>query len=480
MTDPGNAPARGALPHEGVSARAVTVEQKDPVAPEADVKALLTAVDGEIELLRQSLLKILSEHPSDDSPTQNNQRLEKLVLTLRDANEHLVIASLDASLREAKTAQSHRQQSLFLSMLAHELRNPLAPIAMSVQLLGKMSGLPSAAQSLLRILERQTSHLVRLIDDLMDATRINSGKLKIKKTAAQVSQFIEHAVETSQPQLDAQGQQLHLSLPAEPIWVHGDPVRLSQLFSNLLLNASKFSAERTAIHLSGRLDAQRIIISVKDQGIGISPESAPFIFDLFDQGTLGEGLMAKGLGIGLSLVRTIAQLHGGTVQVISAGVGQGSEFIVSLPILQVAASGQDPDLAGATPATAAGLTRPFASKRVLLIDDNADINQTLGDLLQEAGHQVDLAADGASGLQMADTHHYDVVCSDIGLPGMSGHEVARQLRKKESDLNLIAISGYDQPEQRRQALEAGFDHYLVKPILGEELLALIADTHGHD
>lgn len=480
MTDPQAAPAGGAQPHEWAQASAVTDEQRHRLTPDGDVKALLTAVDSEIELLRRRIRKILAEQPTDDTGTRRDPRLEELVFNLRQANEHLVIASLDASLREAKTAQSHRQQSLFLSMLAHELRNPLAPIAMSVELLGKMPGMPPAVQSLQRILERQTSHLVRLVDDLMDATRINSGKLKIKKTAVRVSQFIEHAVETSQPQLHAHGQQLHLSLPTEPLWIQGDPVRLSQLFSNLLLNASKFSADQTSIHLSGRREAQHIIFSVKDQGIGISPERQPFIFDLFDQGAVGEGLMAKGLGIGLSLARTIAQLHGGTVQVLSQGVGQGSEFIVSLPLVQPGAGGKQGGRVRAADAAASGLPRHFESKRVLLIDDNADINQTLSELLKEAGHQVDLAEDGPMGLQMADIGHYDVVCSDIGLPGMSGHEVARHLRDKEAGLSLIAISGYDQPEQRTRALAAGFDHYLVKPIFGEELLALIADTDAHE
>lgn len=396
---------------------------------------------------------------------------------LREANEHLVVASLDANIRETKTADSHRQQSLFLSMLAHELRNPLAPIAMSVELLGKMSGLPPAVQSLQPILERQTAHLTRLVDDLMDATRINSGKLKIKKTAVQVSYVVEHAVETSQPQLTAHGQQLYLNLPPQPVWVHGDPVRLSQLLSNLLLNASKFSADGTSIHVSVRTEAGRVVLSVRDEGMGISAERQPFIFDLFNQGAVGEALMARGLGIGLSLVRTIAQLHGGTVEVVSRGANQGSEFIVVLPVLEGAAAGPSPDLTNAAPASAAAeRPRPDRPKRVLLIDDNPDINQTLGEFLKVAGHAVDLAQEGTSGLRMAGERAYDVICCDIGLPGISGREVARRLRQRKSTAVLIAISGYDQPEQRRKALDAGFDHYLVKPIFGGELLSLIANA----
>lgn len=348
---------------------------------------------------------------------------------------------------------------------------------MSVELLGKMPGLSPAIQSLQQVLQRQTIHLVRLVDDLMDATRINSGKLKIKKAVVLASEFIEHAVETSRPQLETQRQQLELALPQEPVWVHGDSARLSQLLSNLLLNASKFSAEGTCIHLSCQRERDRIIFVVRDEGIGISPERQPFIFDLFSQGAVGEGLLAKGLGIGLSLVRTIAELHGGTVDVTSLGVGHGSEFRVSLPIIQPAAGVEDPGngRAGRGP-DPADLNRTFQPKRILLIDDNADINRTLGEFLSLMGHEVDCAVDGSSGLQMAAVHDYDIVCCDIGLPGMSGREVARHLQDKKSTACRIAISGYDQPEQRQLALEAGFHHYLIKPIFGEELLALIANA----
>lgn len=470
MIDSQAPPSGGVPPHHTAQATAATDDQEHLAPPPSEVPALLTAVENEIGLLRQRIARILTEHAESGPGVPSSQRLEDLVLDLREANENLVIATLDANLRETKTAESHRQQTLFLSMLAHELRNPLAPIAMGVELLGKMPELPPAIAGLQRILERQTSHLVRLVDDLMDATRINKGKLKIKKTAVLVSQFIEHAVETSQPQFLAQAQQLHLSLPPEPLWVHGDPVRLSQLFSNLLLNASKFSPDGAAIHLSGRREADLIVFSVKDEGIGIAPERQPFIFDLFNQGAVGEELMAKGLGIGLSLVRTIAQLHQGTVEVASRGPGEGSEFIVGLPVFQGRGNNALPEPA------LSSMSGPLERRRILLIDDNVDINQTLGEFLKEAGHDVDFALEGTSGLEMADARPYDVVCCDIGLPGINGYEVARQLQGNRSSTRLIAISGYDQPEQRRRALEAGFHHYLVKPISGDELLALIADS----
>ena len=217
-------------------------------------------------------------------------------------------------------------------------------------------------------------------------------------------------------------------------------------------------------------------VVIRDEGIGISAEKQPFVFDLFTQGAVGEGLMAKGLGIGLSLVKEIARLHEGTVHVQSAGPGRGSEFIVSLPVISQAAQPDSaPEVQHAPPTAEQGAAHARAS-RILLIDDNDDINQTLGEFLKASGHEVDIAMDGPTGLQMQKVAPYDVVCCDIGLPGMSGLEVARQMRASASPAKLIAISGYDQPQQRLEALAAGFDHYLVKPIFGDELLKLIANA----
>jgi two-component system CheB/CheR fusion protein len=403
---------------------------------------------------------------------KSGQLIEELIVNLRQANEHLVIASLDANIREAKAAEAHSRQTLFLSMLAHELRNPLAPIAMSVELRGKIPGTSAEVQTLQHILARQTTHLTRLVEDLMDATRINSGKIKIHKASVLLSQLIAQAVETSQPLLDIHRQAVNLDIPHEPVWINGDVVRLTQLFSNLIINASKFSANESSIHISAKRDATSVVISVKDCGIGISPELQPFIFDLFMQGPAGDGLMASGLGIGLSLVQTIAKLHGGTVKVISQGIGHGSEFIVSLPV--VLGSGAEMGQVSAQVTRASESPEMhLISKRILLIDDNEDVNKTMSAFLMEAGHEVECALDGATGLHMERLQHHDVICCDIGLPGMDGYEVAKQLHQGSSRARLIAISGYDQPEQRDRALKAGFDHYLVKPIFGQELLELI-------
>lgn len=439
------------------------------------VSALLVGVDDEIEQMRQHVQKILSQEPSPDIPLRSGLALEELAMSLRQANEHLVIASLDATARETRTAEAHERQTLFLSMLAHELRNPLAPIAMSVALLGKIPDLPQKVQLLQGILARQTAHLTRLVDDLMDATRINSGKIHIHKTPLLLSQLIDQAVETSQPLLDLHRQKLVLALPVEPVWISGDLIRLSQLFSNLIINASKFSQEAQTIQITARQDAGMAVIAVRDEGIGISPELLPFVFDLFTQGPVGTGLMASGLGIGLSLVRTIAQLHDGSVQACSRGAGQGSEFTVTLPLVadaRQAAVELSPVGEAPAPAPSPSAAKPKV-QRILLIDDSADINQTLSDFLVDVGYDVDCAPNGRAGLSMESQHTHDVICCDIGLPDIDGYEVARELRSLGSTARMIAISGYGQDGQRERAFAAGFDHYLVKPILCQDLLALI-------
>ncbi|MBS3998691.1 MAG: hybrid sensor histidine kinase/response regulator [Hydrogenophaga sp.] len=438
------------------------------------MSALVVDVNDEIDQLRQNLQKVLSDAPSLDLPQANNQVLESLASSLRQANEHLVIASLDASARETKTAEAHRKQTLFLSMLAHELRNPLAPIIMSVELLKRVPDASPMLQRLQGILARQTGHLNRLVDDLMDATRINTGRFRVLKSRVLLSQLLSQAIETSQPVLDARHQLVDLVLPGDAVWFDGDFIRLSQLLSNLILNASKFSPEATTIHVGARLVDEYLVMSVRDEGIGIAPELQPFVFDLFVQGPVGERLLASGLGIGLSLVRTIAQLHGGSVHVLSPGIDRGSEFVITLPVVATTHHDDESD------ATAAHSRHPphrpapsFQARRVLLIDDNDDINHTLGEFLMKAGHEVACAHDGPEGLQRDRANPHEVICCDIGLPGMSGLEVARQLRAGHSTARLVAISAYDQPEHREQAFLAGFDHYLVKPVAPPALLALL-------
>lgn len=416
--------------------------------------------------------------------------VERRVADLRQANEKLVIASLEANMREERAAEAHTKQSQFLSMLAHELRNPLAPIAMSVELLGKITSAAPEVLTLQRILARQTAHLTRLVDDLMDATRIESGKINIQRSAVLLSRLIAQAIEVSESARLANKQSLRLALPHSPVWIHGDFVRLTQLLANLLINASKFSANLSPIDIAAWLDGNNVIISVTDQGIGITSEQLPSVFDLFTQGPTAPGNLTSGLGIGLSLAQTIAHLHGGHVTVTSDGAGRGSEFRVTLPVeVHVDATkdiwtdgmdGRDSlkSVDNANQVDSLGIAASTAQdshpKHILLIDDNEDINNTLRQFLELAGHRVDCALDGATGLHMQNLHRYDVICCDIGLPGMSGYQVAEALRERQATARLIAISGYGQPHQIDRARRAGFDNYLVKPIFGEELSELLA------
>lgn len=444
-----------------------------------NLNSLLVGVDDEIEQMRERMRKILTDDAHHHLPAHSSQVLEELVVSLRLANEHLVISSLTANTRETKAAEVHQRQTEFLSMLAHELRNPLAPITTSVELMGRMTGLSPELKSLQRILARQTTHLTRLVEDLMDATRISGAKITLRKTTVLLSQLIGQAIETSQPLLDKHQQQVFLALPEAPVWIDGDSIRLVQLFSNLIINASKFSADLCPVFVSARCEAENVIVSVKDEGMGISLDRQPLVFDLFTQGPVAGGMMASGLGVGLSLVQTIAQHHGGTVRVVSPGIGHGSEFIVSLPCLAKTPppSAKAPEGMAGSEALPALKVWPRSAKRILLIDDNADIISTLSELLRQAGYDVDCAQDGATGLRMESLNGYDIICCDIGLPDLTGYQVARQLSAGPSSARLIAISGFDQQAQKDLAHGAGFHHYLVKPIFGEELLELLTDAY---
>lgn len=393
---------------------------------------------------------------------------QALVLQLREANQNLVIATLGARDLQAKAESVSRRQEEFLSMLAHELRNPLAPISMAAELLERIKGAHPQLPKLHGIISRQAEHMTQLVDDLVDASRVRSGKITLRKSAINLSKIIESAVETSRPFIDRRCQELVVDLSVNPV-VDGDFVRLAQVFSNLLINAAKFTPERECITVSSRSHAQSVVVSVKDNGMGIALNLQPYIFDLFTQGPRTLDRSQGGLGIGLSLVRAIVEMHGGSVKVYSGGADLGSEFIVSLPT------------SGATLAREIStFPRAIATSpcRILLIEDNVDLNETLNDRLAQEGHVVASAFDGISGLAMAKENAYDVVVCDIGLPGIDGYEIVRQLRKLALGRVpcFIALTGYSNAENKLHATEAGFDHYLVKPISATIVVNIISTT----
>ncbi|PUA18911.1 hybrid sensor histidine kinase/response regulator [Glaciimonas sp. PCH181] len=426
----------------------------------------LALYSQEAEQLQRRITELLAQVESLREATKSQNALEDLVLKLQEANQHLVIATFGAQDMQASAEAANLRQADFLSMLAHELRNPLAPIAMAAELLGKITTAHPQLPKLHGIICRQTSHMKHLVDDLLDASRSSSGKITLQKSPLLLSEIIESAVETSQPFIDKRHQHLTLELPATPVVIDGDLVRLAQVFSNLLINAAKFTPEHEKITISARKLGNTIAVSVKDNGMGIAPDIQPFIFDLFTQGYRSLDRAQGGLGIGLSLVRTIVDMHGGSVKVRSAGVGFGSEFIVVLPI------SSRPLLSE----IAAPIGLPSRHCRILIVEDNIDLSETLSDLLTLEGHTVTSMFDGTTGLAMAKVNPYDIIICDIGLPGMDGYEVVKQLHL--SSLNplpcCIALTGYSQQTNRTLAKEAGFAHYLVKPIAIDTLLTLIS------
>lgn len=401
---------------------------------------------------------------------QNNQITQQLVRNQRQANENLVIASLHAQDLQGEAEASVKRQTEFLSMLAHELRTPLAPIALVADILEKISGAHPQLPHLQQVIARQVSHMKRLLEDLLDASRVSSGKISLKKSQLLLTDIVQSALEISQPSLDEHAQLLELALPESPVVIEGDAVRLAQVFANLLINASKYSPQHETITLSASQGADgTLAITVKDQGIGIEPASQPFIFDLFMQVPRTLDRAEGGLGIGLSMVRTLVEMHGGTVAVRSQGLGHGSEFIVVLPVSSESAPVQ------AAPA----LSEPQArSCRILIIEDSVDSNETLNLCLTFEGHSVVSAFDGPSGLALAQDGGYDIIICDIGLPDMDGFEVMTKINLLQllPEPFCIAMTGYDQQSFRNRALKVGFDHYLVKPIFMAALQNVMATT----
>jgi signal transduction histidine kinase/ActR/RegA family two-component response regulator len=385
---------------------------------------------------------------------------------LREANEHLVMAALEAqSLRDDAEA-TNRRQNEFLAMLAHELRNPLAPIGMAGALLARA---PNATPQLLQmtaVVKRQVDHMARLLDDLLDAARISGGKIKLSRQPAALSDVLAQAIETVQPRLKERRQQLVVDLPETPLVLDVDSVRMIQVFTNLLGNASKYTGDEGTVRLAVAAGDATAIITVTDNGTGIGADVLPHIFDLFTQGPRTLARSEGGLGVGLNVVHNLVTMHGGQVRAHSAGLGQGATFTVTLPL-------SDALLAAAPVADVPGAVAQTCS--VLLVEDNVDACETLQHLLALEGHAVSAVHDGAAGLATAVEGEFDVIVCDIGLPGLDGYEVMRQLRAAPGGMQpfAIALSGYGQPEDRARAIAAGFDQYLVKPIQPDALLALI-------
>jgi PAS domain S-box-containing protein len=369
----------------------------------------------------------------------------------------------------AELQDADRRKDEFLAVLAHELRNPLAPLTNALHILRLSDDLPPGVEKLRDIMETQVGHLVRLVDDLLEISRITGGKIELRREPVELSAIVRTAVETSRPLIDAAGHQLAIQVAPEPIILDADPVRLAQVLSNLLNNAAKYTDRGGQIWLSAGLEAGSAMLSVRDNGSGISAEMLPHVFDMFAQVEQTRTKSQGGLGLGLAVARTLVELHGGTITAQSGGPGCGSQFVVRLPVAAVRTAAAPPT--GAPFPDRATLPQ----RRVLVVDDTRVAVYTLGKLLEALGQEVLLAYDAATALQTARVSQPDLVISDIGMPGMDGYELARQLRRlpELSSAVLVALTGYGQDSDRRRALASGFDAHLVKPVSVHDLQELL-------
>ncbi len=376
------------------------------------------------------------------------------------------------------TARKHAERALrvadrrkdeFLATLAHELRNPLAPIRNALHLLTLSENNAEVRAQAMGVMGRQLAQMVRLIDDLLDVSRITRNKLELRKGHIELSSIIQSAVEVALPVMQESAHEFTVTLPHEPVRLDADPVRLAQIFSNLLHNAAKFTPRGGRIRLVAEQRGADVLVSVRDTGIGIDREHLPRLFEMFSQVTPALNRSHGGLGIGLALARGLAVLHGGDIAVHSDGPGQGSEFVVRLPL------GVPSTIAAQPPEPVRKPPGIVPTCRVLVVDDNRDAAESLGTMLQLLGHETRTAHDGLEAVEAATAYRPDVVLLDIGLPKMNGYEAAREIRRQAwgKDLLLIALTGWGQDEDKLRAMEAGFDHHLTKPMEPDAILELL-------
>ncbi len=420
-----------------LSANAVLVDGK----PDA-----VTAVVADLTELRRAQEALRKAH------TDLERKVEERTAELRE--EVAERARAEEALREGD-----RRKDQFLAMLSHELRNPLAAVAAAVHVLRQRCPPDPLQMRAQDAADRQMNHLRRMLDDLLDVSRITRGKVGLRVERVLLSRIVEDGIQIALPRLQERGHRLSVSLPPEAVELDADPTRLSQALGNLLSNAAKFTPTGGQVWVTACREGDQVAIRVRDTGVGIEPALLPHIFDLFTQGSQGADRAQGGLGLGLTLAREYVEMHGGTIEVSSDGPGKGSEFVVRLP-----AVAPEPRVQGSVlnpePWT------PNPSRRILLVEDNADAAELMAMLLEGEGHQVAVAHSGPVALRLAAETHPEVVLLDIGLPGMDGCEVGRRLRAEDGTrgATLIALTGYGQDEDRERTRAAGFDEHLVKPV----------------
>jgi two-component system CheB/CheR fusion protein len=423
--------------------------------------AVLTGADG-------------AEHRLDaqlDPVRDEEGLLSGSVLVLHEPDD-LEGAADELRKRSEELVAADRRKDQFLAMLAHELRNPLAPIRNAVELMRQVETGDPSFQPSREMVERQVKHLARLVDDLLDVSRITHGSIRLRKEPVDLGAVVQRAVDSTRALIDSRGHHLTVELPQPPIRLDADPARLEQVVANLLNNAAKYTMPGGQISVRAQREGDDAVVLVRDNGIGVPPDVLGRVFEPFVQ---SDGSLARsegGLGIGLTLVRSLVEIHGGTVEANSPGLGQGSEFVVRLPI-RVTASAEPRLPRESSPFT------PVRPVRVLVVEDNVDAAESLATLLRLWGHDVRVVHDGLEALDAAREYQPEVVLLDIGLPGLDGYQVAERLRDQEGleGTLLVAMTGYGQPEDRRRSREAGIQHHFVKPVepfVLRNLLAAVA------
>jgi PAS domain S-box-containing protein len=454
--------AGGAIRYVNPAAEMLLGRRRDELIGELFGRPLAGGEIAEIDLCPAPRRRTAGD---DDFAALNSlsRTAEMRVVEIEWEGEPAFLATL-RDITERKEAVRRRDE--FLAMLAHELRNPLAPILNAVQLIRRNCLSTTEMEYPLAIVERQSKHLAQLFDELLDLSRVTHGKIELGKQALDLRTILTDALHASQIAIEERQLDLTLALPPEAVYVEGDATRLTQVIVNLLNNATKYTDPGGRIEVSLRSDDADAILSVKDTGVGISPSQLSSIFEPFMQLNVSLARERGGLGIGLTLVRHLVELHGGTITAHSAGLGQGSEFIVRLPR----------GVRFASPSSSPNRT-PFVPRRILLVEDNPDGREMFQELLRCWGHQVEAVGDGRDGLNAIRRQLPDVALIDLGLPGLDGYELARRVRAlPDGDkVCLIAVTGYGQAEDRRRTLEAGFNAHLVKPVDLSKLEQLFAE-----
>jgi PAS domain S-box-containing protein len=451
------------------------VHERTRAAVDSPVQAVLrtgcvTALAGHTALVARGGTEV----PIDGSAApirSGDGTLLGVVLVFRDVTGP---RRLEQELRQraVELAEANRHKNEFLGMLGHELRNPLASLRNAVEVLQLGHKGNGDLHYATEVLDRQSKQLARLVDDLLDVSRIASGKLRLRKERVELAEVVALAVETSRPLIKALDHELEVVLPGEPLWLEADPARLAQVIGNLLNNAAKYTEKGGHIRLTAEQESGEVVCRVQDNGVGIAPDMLDRIFDLFAQVDDSADRSLGGLGIGLNLARKLIDLHGGSIRAFSDGPGKGSEFVLWLPLVR-GPSGAKPEHS-----VVQGENGVTSSRRILVVDDNVDAARSLAVLLRAMGNEVLTAPDGPAALQAAATFHPDVAVLDLGLPGMDGCSVARQLKCLPGleHVLLVALTGFGQPSDRCRTREAGFAHHLLKPVELDELQELLASA----